>query len=216
MSSGDQNEHPVFAWKDSYVVTKVSNTVLLALSYAKLYIYLFLLKCVNVVLKQLGYTRVYDLTTGADLTMMYYAFKFLEKSNLPVSVDVSYSRLGVCTYIGDKYVRYVCYDSKITNVIRSENIMSSKNYHTIKKIEHLVNEDNENSVCVVDVTDSKYQLYDINNFTRPEDVVRFYSVMNGHGLDAFCKNSSIRIQREYFDDDMMEFISVSEEVASSN
>ena len=49
-------------------------------------------------------------------------------------VNITYPRLGICTFINGKYVRYVCYNTKILNVIKDTKYISSKNYHSINKI----------------------------------------------------------------------------------
>lgn len=71
----------------------------------------------------------------------------------------------------------------------------------------------------IDITQVKNQLYDIDNFTRPYDMIKFCHITDNifKTYDRFdkymCDNiRSIIIYREYFDDDLMEFIETSEEI----
>lgn len=191
---------------------------------------LFIMRFYNLLLRTLGYTRVYDLDTECDITIFYYLIRFLSTINLPLKLDITYERLGICTYINGRYMRYICYNTKLLGVIKSEKNLSSKNYHTVKKIElipiteniqkkqkgqykHINNNDR------IDITQAKNQLYDVDNFTRPYDMIKFCQIADNvfityDKIDRYISNNikSIIIYREYFDDDLMEFIKTSEEI----
>lgn len=114
-------------------------TITFVISMIKLYIYIFAMRLYNLLLKTLGYTRVYDLNEERDITLFYYLIRFLSTINITINhslkFDITYEKLGVCTYINGRYMRYVCYDTKLLSVIKSEKYISSKKYHTVKKIE---------------------------------------------------------------------------------
>lgn len=203
----------------------------------KLYMHVYIMRLINYVLRSMGYTRIYDLDTGDDLTIFYHIIKLLPTLNLPLSFDVTYQRLGICTYINKNYVRYVCYDTKLSNAVKTEKEISSKHYHSVKKIELIylthkdlvsdntsdnISEDSSEDICIskrIDMTASKHQLYDVGNFTRPNDIIRFYQIMNNifKTYDTYDKYmleniKSIYIHREYFDEDLVEFVNSYEEV----
>jgi len=216
----------------------------LIFSMIKMYIHIYMTRTINYVLRSLGYTRVYDLDSGEDLTIFYHVLKTLPILNLPITFDITYQRLGICTYIDKKYVRYVCYNTKLLSVIKTQNDLSSKHYHSIKKIELIplsnylkdnsskdtisedtVSEDNNSKRLSeikqnrIDMTDAKNHLYDVGNFTRLNDVIRFYQIINNvfatyDAYDKYMKENikSINIHREYFDDDLIEFIKSQEKV----
>jgi hypothetical protein len=164
-------------------------------------------KILDVSLRLMGYTRVYDLETGHDLTVQYHFMKFISQINLPIKFDISYPYVGVCSYVDNRYVRFVKYDCKLSSVV--QNISPEKNltmgrYMDIKKIELIKNTE------TIDVTDCKINLYDVGGYTRIVDVVKFYATMTGLSIDD--EKYSIRIVREKFDQDLLEFITSSEEV----
>src|SRR5579872_623769 len=88
-------------------------TIKFGFSMIKLYIYIYVMKLYNLILKSLGYTRVYDLDSEHDITLFYYLIRFLSTIRLPLKLDITYERLGVCTYINGKYTRYVCYNTNL-------------------------------------------------------------------------------------------------------
>lgn len=191
-------------------VSKLTNFIIFGIIYIKLLIHIFFLKYINIILKYLIHIRVYDLVTNDNLTITYYSAKFLAMLNCQLSFNYIYPCIGVCTYIEDRYVRYICYNTKITDVIKPETALSSKNYHTIKKMELITKSKINTSYDIFDVTDAKNQLYDVNNFTKLIDVVRFYKRTRSHinNIDMLCENNLIRIQREYFDDNLLELVRV--------
>jgi len=181
----------------------------------KLYLRIYFSRFFNFIMRLLGYTRIYDLESGQELTMFYHGIRILSLLKLPLFFDITYPCLGICTYSDDRYMRYVCYDTKLLSAVKEKNILSSKHYHSIKKIELInVRDDPE----LIDVTIAKDQLYDVS-FTRPYDVIRFYQIIHNvfktyDSFDKYVTNNinSIRIHREQFDDDMLEFVTTIEEV----
>lgn len=183
----------------------------------KLYFHIYFSRIVNFILRFLGYTRIYDLKSGQELTLFYHGVRIVSLLKLPLTFDITYSCLGVCTYSDDRYMRYVCYDTKLLSAIKEKNSLSSKHYHSIKKIE-LVLIQTQNDSDTIDVTVAKDQLYDVN-FTRPYDVIKFYQIIHNvfETYDLFDEYvthniNSIRIHREQFDDDLVEFVTTIEEV----
>lgn len=206
------------------LIKKIQQNTVFICSIIKLYMNIYIMRMINYVLKSLGYTRIYDLDTGDDLTIFYHVIKLLPILRLPCTFDITYQRLGICTYINEKYVRYVCYNTKLLSVIKMQNDLSSKHYHSIKKIELIplmqdTGDTLADSVKHIDMTAAKNQLYDVGTFTRPNDVIRFYQIMNNvfgtyDTYDKYTRDNikSILIHREHFDDDLVEFIESCEEV----
>jgi hypothetical protein len=186
----------------------------------KMYIHIYTIRIINYILRIFGYTRVYDLDSGNDLTIIYHIIKIIPHINLPITFDITYQRLGICTYIDEKYVRYVCYNTKLLSIIKNSNELSSKKYHSIKKIELIpLTKDTINDNNIIDITSAKNQLYDVGNFTRFYDVIRFYQIINNvfatyDTYDKYMSENmkSIYIHREYFDENLLEFINSYEEV----
>ena len=85
-------------------------------------------------------------------------------------------------------------------------------------INDIINEDinsNDDSIEVDDVTSAKNHFHDVENYTRPIDIIEFYHIINGSTYkfnDIKTGRKSIIIQREYFDDNILEFISSREEI----
>lgn len=171
-----------------------------------LYVNIFYTRFINFILKKLKYTRVYDLKLCQDVSIIYYFISYISR-NFSFALDISYPVLGVCTFVGDRYVRYICYDTKLTEIIKNTN-PSSKNYHSIKKIELIHNG------TVQNVTESKHNFYDYD-YTNITDVVKFYVLINGYLCDDY-DSSTVHVEREYFDDELFEFITIHEEISNDS
>jgi hypothetical protein len=82
----------------------------------------------------------------------------------------------------------------------------------------LKNDNTEYDDCVgrgdmIDITNAKNHLYDVSNFTRPVDMVRFFKIMNGmNNMSNLYENGIVVTTREYFDDSLLEFIVSREDV----
>ncbi len=154
----------------------------------------------NFVLRILGYTRVYDIETNADLTFLYYALKIFNKY-CAFGIDITYRKIGVCKYQDNKYTRFVCYNKHILEIENEK--LSSKNYHTIKKIELI------GPMKSINVTDAKNNFYDIESHTDLCDMIKFYKIYSGKKINT---SEKILITREYFDEDLLELITTQEEI----
>lgn len=121
----------------------------------------------NTILRTLGYVRVYDIQSGADLTIMYYLLKNVNKFGPGIGIDITYPKLGVCRYVGNRYTKYICYDSKLLEVDVITTSFSAKNYHDIKKIEIITKSKNSDKIVRhVDVTKAKVNFFDSNYFAE--------------------------------------------------
>ncbi len=177
---------------------------------------------VNMILRFLGYTRIYDIQNGRDLTIIYYLLKYINK--LGINIDISYPKLGICEYVDGKFIRYIRYDERLSESSRLNCIgpnFSSKNYHDIKRIDMIVKTDNNcpREIVRVDITDAKKNFFDLNNFTDISDIVRFYltttnqnPLINSIKTINSYKNKTILITREKFDDEILEFITTCTEI----
>jgi hypothetical protein len=90
----------------------------------------------NMILKFIGYTRIYDVQNNADLTLIYHILKLFNRLGVPI--NISYPVTGVCRYIDNRYVRYICYDNQLTEIdtnLSDSSQLVSKNYHDIVKME---------------------------------------------------------------------------------
>lgn len=179
-----------------------------------IYMRVLFLRIVNVLLRVFGYTRVYDIQNGKDITFFYYLLRSVLRLKLPVSVDFVYPILGVCTYNNDCYIRYICYNEKLSAVEKKKKSkMSSNNYESIKKIE-LLNYDGVSNIKI-DVTEAKYNFYDIEYFTDPYDMITFYRLYTGDLLlnpTAKGNISTVLFTREDFDDSLLETVTTYEEI----
>jgi hypothetical protein len=179
-----------------------------------IYMRVLFLRIVNVLLRVFGYTRVYDVQNEKDITFFYYLLRSIHGLKLPVSVDFSYPILGVCTYNNDCYIKYICYNEKLSKVEKiKKSIMSSNNYDSIKKIE-LLNYNGTDNIKI-DVTEAKYNFYDIEHFTDPYDMISFYRLYTGDLiLNPNVKGniSTVLFTREDFDDSLLETVITYEEI----
>lgn len=185
------------------------------LKYVLTFVGIITMNFINMILRFLGYIRVYDIQFEDDVTFLYYFLKLINQFGLVI--DITYPKLGICRYINNKYVRYICYEEKLQSIEKISNNYSSKNYHYIKKIEIIfrMNDNLEsNEIMRIDVTNAKNNLYDLNNdFTDMSDIVRFYKVITGSfKIDPNNNNISIFVTREKFDDNLLEFITTYDEV----
>lgn len=187
-----------------YAVNNFNKLVNVILIYA----YIFGIRIFNLIFRISGYTKVYDLNSGIDITVIYWIVKIF--SQMQKNNDMIYSCLGVCTSVNGKYVRYVCYNtglSKITNFN-----LSSKKYQNIKKIEI------ENNSKIIDVTDSIKNFYDCNNFTRFIEIIRFYKIINKQYFESLQLFGKIKIiiHREYYDPKIKDIIYTQEIIENDN
>jgi hypothetical protein len=170
---------------------------------------------VNMILRFIGLVHVYDIENGDNITFVYYILRLLALLN--VSIDIVYPKLGICKYINNKYVRYICYDTNLSQINDKLNLLS-KNYHDIKRIELLVktNKVTDDKFPRIDVTNAKNNFFDLDNtITDLSDVVKFYLIMkkNTIALPAnFERINSIIITRENFNDELLEFITTYTEI----
>lgn len=208
---------------------------------------------INNILRLMGYMRVYDIENDSDLTIVYYLLKNLNKISQGPEIDITYPKLGVCRYVGDKYKRYICYDAKLLEIDHITIMFSAKKYYDIKKID-IICRNKKNIVQEIDVTNAKSNFYDNNYFSciKPHDemeaftdnsadafsstdknnmsyenknvsmrsteildIIKFYQTINGSLgiIDKKLYNiMSIRVFREIFDDDLLEFVTTCEEI----
>lgn len=176
-----------------------------------MYVRIICIKIVNYITWVFGFTRVYDLQNCVEITLLYHILKLVSKFNLPINIDMSYPKLGICTYDNDRYVRYICYDEKLSALEKRKKNISAKKYHDIKRIE-LVDRSRQTDKHR-DVTDAKLNFYDVDYFTDPFDMVRFYQLYRGdiNLIYRECSDISIVFTREIFDDNLLEFVVSHEE-----
>lgn len=173
----------------------------------------------NMILKFIGYTRIYDIHNNEDLTLIYHILKLLNRLGVPI--DISYPVVGVCRYIDNRYVRYVCYDHQLTESIMdfdsSDTLrLKSENYHDIVKMEILIKDINDDEIKRIDVTKAKNNFYDLDrSFTNIFDIVKFYLLTNDSKIFAslpIVNKKTILITREKFDDELLEFLKTYDEI----
>jgi hypothetical protein len=182
-----------------------------------IYMRVLFLRLTNILLRVFGYTRVYDIQNGKDITLFYYVLRSVLKLNLPIVVDFAYPILGVCTYDHDRYIRYICYNEKLSKIESKKYRISQNNYNSIKKIELLDYNGSDNTkIDAIDVTDAKYNFYDIEHFTDPYDMIRFYRIHNGDLLlnpdTTNGTTKTVLFTREDFDDSLLETVTTYEEI----
>lgn len=185
-----------------------------------LYMYILCTHLINHVFEYFKYVRIYDLNTGKDMTLPYYIYNcFGRKIAEYIYGELIYEHhytLGVCSYCDDRYIRYIVYFAKLMDVVLSHDDakkrITSAKYHDIKKIELLKHNTKTNENITVDVTKAKSGFYDISNtHTRISDVVKFFRIIKGeYRFDRYTENR-IKIQREYYDDDLDDLIELTEE-----
>jgi hypothetical protein len=192
-----------------------------------------IIELINKLLCIIGYIRIYDIQNQNEITLLYFLLKIIEKY-LPFKIDISYSKIGVCKYINNKYVRYICYDCKLTDINNTNIRLSSKIYHNITKIQLLSN----TREFIYDLTNSKLNFYDTNYFSELSnktlhlnkttnqilnnmdtlpikqtyifDVIIFYLLLSKKNV---LKDTNIVIlTREYIDDDTFEHQIIHEEI----
>jgi hypothetical protein len=166
-----------------------------------LYTYLFVNFhiIINHILCFLDYVRIYDIEKGIDITIIYYLIK-----HLLIIDDMKYSKIGVCKYVNNKYVRYICYDTKLSD-IRNIKLCASK-YFDIKKIEIKTSDSYKYDITLA--KNNFYNTVDHHNIDI-RDIVRFYQIIN----NLYFKNEiSICVSKEFFDDDSLEFIKMYDEM----
>lgn len=223
-------------------------------SYLMMYIRFIFMCTFNNILRLFGYVRVYDIQNGADLTIMYYLLKNVNRLGPGIGIDITYPKLGVCRYVDNRYTRYICYDSKLLEIDHVSTYLSAKNYHDIKKIEIVRrSKSTDNVVSEIDVTKAKINFFDSNHFaeipkreqkniqdqkqgpdtvissgviledtnktpmrfTEVFDIIKFYQTVNyPQGIVDVNpeEDRTIRITREKFDDELLEFITTHEEL----
>lgn len=194
--------------------------VLIVIKTVILYMYIFCTHLINHILEYFKYVRIYDLENGNDMTLPYYIYKCLGRVKASYIYGSSkyekHYTLGVCSYCDDRYIRYIMYSTKLTDAVLShddakQKITSAK-YHDIKKIELLKFNSDTNEEIIIDVTKAKSGFYDITNtHTRISDIVKFFRIIKGEYIfDKYTENK-IKIQREYYDDDLDDLIVITEE-----
>jgi hypothetical protein len=182
-----------------------------------IYVKVVFLKLTNILLRVFGCTRVYDISNKKDITFFYHLLKYTSKYNVPFVVDFTYPKLGVCTFNNGRYVRYICYNERLSKIENRKFKICSNGYDSVKKIE-LLYRDNEKEIKT-DMTDSKNNFYDIDFFTDPYDMIRFYKLCTGDHLiesymniDQNYSTKSILFTREDFDDSLLEYVKTFEEI----
>lgn len=203
-----------------------------------MYIKFKIIEFINKILYIMGYIRIYDIQNQNEITLLYFCLKIMG-IYLPFKLDISYPKIGVCRYIDNKYIRYICYDCKLTDIDNKYILLSSKKYHNITKIQILSN----TRELISDLTNSKLNFYDTNYFselskktihsnktinsentkqilndmdTRPIkqtyifDIIIFYLLLSKKNV---LKDTNIvKITREYIDDDTFEHQITHEEI----
>jgi hypothetical protein len=206
------------------------------LFYVIMRIKIFMIYMRNNFLKYIKYVRVYDITGNKDITRAYYFFLILNKIGFSGN-NIHYSKIGICRYVGDKYLRYIVYNCCLHDVDKSLIDLISKkytcgmiefrqsHYHTIKKIEII----DANKKVILDTTNAKNNFYHNNKYIDMNDVIKFYILQYNIRID-FCDTVClifsqdprvaqevnddyyINITREYFDDELLEIITTQEEI----
>jgi hypothetical protein len=74
-------------------------------------------------------------------------------------IDVTYPKIGVCRYVDNRYIRYICYNKKLLGIENKSLKFSAKHYLDIKKIE-MITKDKNNNVTKTDITNAKYNFFD--------------------------------------------------------
>jgi len=194
--------------------------ILIVIKTVFLYMYIFCTHLINHVLEYFKYVRIYDLETGNDMTLPYHIYKYFGKYKATYIYGSSeYEKLytlGICSYCDDRYIRYIMYSTKLTDAVLShddaKHTITSAKYHDIKKMELLKINTDINEEIIIDVTKAKSGFYDINNtHTRISDIVKFFRIIKGEYIfDKYTENK-IKIQREYYDDDLDDLIVITEE-----
>lgn len=154
---------------------------------AFMYIYFKILEYIQYILYAIGYIRIYDIEKGDDITYNYNYNKY-------------YAKIGVCRYLKNKYVRYICYNMKLSDIRYMKlDTLNGEKYFDIKKIE----------INNTDITEAKANFYNLdNNYVDIGDIIKFYQILNNINSTI----SSIKITKETFDDEIMEFITTTETI----
>lgn len=187
-----------------------------SLSIIIIYVKILFIKLINVLSRVFGFIRVYDIHKNKDITMFFYALKYFLKLKLPVKIDFSCPVLGICAYDNGRYVRYICYNKKLSKVGNKRCRISSINYDSIKKIE-IIEYDDDEKEFITDVTAAKNDFNDVNFYTNEYDMIKFHYLYTGESLlntnDTKCKKPKIiLLTREFFDNDLLEVITLYEEI----
>lgn len=169
---------------------------------------------INMILRFFKTICIYDVQNGDDITIIYYFLKLL--SFLKINVCIIYPKIGVCRYIDNKYVRYICYDSNLLRISYKPKMnldLIPKNYDDIKKIELILETFEQHKLIKIDVTNAKNNFYDFHNtITNLSDIVKFYLIIEKKSIVMPEKINSIIITRETFNDDLLEFVTTYTEI----
>lgn len=190
-------------------------------SLAIIYLRILLTGFINILLRAFGCTRVYNIKTNKDDTVLYYLLKYASRLQIPYILDIVYPVVGVCTYYQNHYVRYICYNQKLSGIESKKFNISSKNYDSVKKIVIVEKYNDSIKHNSTDLTNSKENLYDIDYATDICDIIKFYRLYTGKYLidkykasDAKSNDISkiIIVSRENFNNELLEHITTHEEI----
>lgn len=181
--------------------------------YLLVYTWHLIKNIINYIFNTIGYIRIYDLHSGYELTFIYFLLKIIKKFGYKIKLN--YSHVGVCRYVNNRFVRYICYDIKLNNINKNIYEYNSKNYHNIKKIELITKKKNTNKIISnINVTPAKTNFYDQQNkssliHTTISDVVKFYLLLNSYyfNINILYNNKNdnyIRITKKKFNNDTLE------------
>ena len=154
---------------------------------------------------------------------VYHILRTLNR--LGVLIDISYPVVGVCRYIDNRYVRYICYDQRLTestfDLDASDSSdaqrLVSKNYHDVVRMEILVKDIKDDEIRRIDVTKAKNNFYDLDySFANIFDIVKFHLLIKNDSKVfeslPIVNKKTILITREKFDDELLEFVKTHDEI----
>jgi hypothetical protein len=156
-----------------------------------------------------GYTRIYDIDRGVELTYDYYVMRIISLLGRNIYEADVIKKIGVCGNAKGKPVKYVLRDKTINQVFwtrtETESELRLIKNHEISKITLWDNDSRMN----IDVTDAKRNFHEIEETRGIAENEKISDMIKLHllsrGIDSL-RSMDAMIVRKIFDDETIRYI----------